>query len=95
MGFTSVEDFDLSEGYVPNEGPNHKRFIGKIPKKGCQICGTLNITPTGVCRRFTDGESPVSFISWKCKNDNCGFIWGEIFKYMAWATNDVNSQIVG
>ena len=25
----------------------------------------------------------------------CGFIWGELFKYMAWATNDVNSQIVG
>lgn len=79
--------------YVPDEGPNHKMFLGKVPKLGCQICKSRNVRLTGLDREYTKGESPMSFISWECLEDDCGFIWGEYFKYIAWATNDKNQQI--
>jgi len=94
MRISKDEMINSGEYYVPNDGPNHKMFLGKVPKLGCQICKSQNVVVTGIDRTYTEGENPVSFISWKCLEDECGFIWGEYFKYLGWATNDKNQQIM-
>jgi len=94
MRISKEEMINSGEHHVPGEGPNYKKFWGKVPKLGCQICKSENAILTGIDRNYTKGESPITFVSWKCLENDCGFIWGEYFRYLGWATNDNNQQII-